>query len=174
MSRMRTLVTLAVAAAVLIPLTQLRAQSNAPSADELLARARALHESPPLYAVAADLYRRVASMRDASDPRAVDALLMAGRLFTYSGDLGRGRSTMEQAGELALEQGDAVQAARAYADAAFIAAADHSRRASDLARRVVWLAETAPVPDSQRQQIRSMLGPEAVAALWAAAGEPLS
>ncbi len=161
-------------AAVLVGLVlpaMAQAQGNAPTADQLEQRAQALHSAPPMYAVAAGLYKRAASLRAGDVDKAVDDLEMAGRLYSYAGEASRGRAAMEEAAELALEYGDVVTAANDYADAAFIAASQHSVRAADLAKRVLWLADTAPIAPEQRDEIRGRLGPKVIATLRQQAGD---
>lgn len=152
--------------------TQVQAQGNAPTPEQLVARAQSLHETPSSWGVAASLYVRAAEQFDPREAAGVEAFRMAGRLYSYAGELGRGRDAMEKAAERALETGDVVTAANAYADAAFIASADHSKRTADLARRVIWLADSQNVPAELRQQIRDRIGPRALVALREEAGLP--
>lgn len=149
---------------------QAQAQGNAPTPDQLVARAQALHETPAQWGVAASLYARAAQEYAPNDPASVEALRMAGRLFTYAGELGRGRDAMEKAAQRALSTGDVVTAATAYADAVFIAASDHSKRTADLARRVIWLADSERVPADLREEIRFRIGAQAIIALRHEAG----
>ncbi len=153
--------------------SQAQAQDNSPTPEQLVVRAQALHPAPAQWTVAASLYARAAQQFDPANPAGVEAFRMAGRLYAYAGELGRGRAAMEQAAERALETGDVVAAANSYADAAFIAAADHSKRTADLARRVIWLADSQTVPAEQRQQIRDRIGPRAMVALRTEAAAPI-
>ncbi len=156
-------------AAVMVLMTgaasQINAQSNAPTPQQLVARAQALHAVPAQWSVAASLYVRAAEEFAPTNPAGVEAFRMAGRLYAYAGELGRGRNAMEQAAERALETGDVVTATNSYADAAFIAAAARSNRTGDLARRVIWLADSDKVPADLREQIRYRIGSAAMVAL---------
>ncbi len=170
MSRIRAFVIVAAVAAVALPLS-VRAQDNAPTADQLQARAQALYPSPDLYPVAARLFQRSAAMRAPGDPRAVDALAMAARLLTYSGQYGRARAAMESAAERALADGDVVTAAYRFADAAYIAGNyAHTTRAEDLVERVVWLASVPGLSAGQRQDMLERLGPTALPSAISGAG----
>ena len=165
--------TLAAAVVVMAGMaSQAQAQGNAPTPDQLVARAQALHQTPAQWGVAASLYVRAGGEYAPNDPAGVEAFRMAGRLFTYVGELGRGRDAMEKAAERALETGDVVTAANAYADAAFIAAQDNSKRTADLARRVIWLADSDKVPAQLREEIRYRIGAAAMIALRQEAGLP--
>ena len=91
------------------------------SADRLRAQAEALYGQPSQLRRAAVLHEREAAQRNPADPRLVEALDRAARLYAYSGDFLKGRTLMHQAARSALECGSVERAAHAYLDAAFIA-----------------------------------------------------
>lgn len=159
MWRMRAYFVAAAFAALAVPVNALAQRSNMPTADELLARAQALHGSPELYGVAARLYQRSAALRAPADARGVEALVMAARLQAYTGQYGRARATMEAAAERALVDRDPVAAAFAYVNAAFIAGNyAHDVRALDLVERAIWLAQAPGVDATQRAEVLRRLG----------------
>lgn len=158
MTKIQAYMLMAAVAAVAVPMT-VRAQDNSPTADQLVARAQALHESPSEWAVAASLYKKSASLRAPGDPKAIEALAMAGRLYTYAGESGRGYKAMEAAAEQALGTGDVLTAAHLFAEAAFIAGNyDHNMRSADLVERVVWLAAAPGLTGDQRSEVLGRLG----------------
>lgn len=71
---------------------------------------------------AASLYREAGGVRDVSDPKAVDNYMEAARLSYYRGNEGQAVRDFESAGDRALMTGDIVRAAKAFADAAWVAA----------------------------------------------------
>lgn len=159
MSRMRAFMMMAAVAAVAVPMAARAQKDNMPTADQLQARAEALHDSPELYAVAARMYARAAALRPMADPKAVQNLVMAGRLLAYRGEFDRARWAMELAATRALESKDPVAAAYAYLNAAYIAGNyDHDPRALDLVQRVVWLASVPGVAPEQRADVLRRLG----------------
>ncbi len=157
MARMRIFLVAAVAAAA-IPVA-----ARAQSADELVQRAQALQNEPAAFTAAAKLYESSSALRSAGDARAVEALAMAGRLYAYAGDNPHARAAFETAGSRALKDGDALTAADAYTDAAYIAAAQHDIKAVELAQRVIKIADYW-VPED-RDAILARLGPRVVSAL---------
>ncbi len=153
---------LAALAAAVIPVSAL-AQSNTQKADELVQRAQALQNDPAAYVAAANLYQRSAGLRSAGDARAVDALLMAGRLYNYAGEWPHALAAMEAGAAQALKDGDALTAANAYADAAYIAAERHDVRTVELAQKVLKIADYW-IPQ-ERNEILARLGRDVVNAL---------
>jgi hypothetical protein len=104
---------LAAALTILPALAQSQKVSSAqpgPTADELEARAAALHEQPARYAEAARLYKRAAQLRGEHDPIALKDLRMAAYLFGYSNQLFDARKAMESVAERALARGDVWRA----------------------------------------------------------------
>jgi hypothetical protein len=171
MSRIRALTIMTAVFAVAIPLSVRAQEDNAPSADQLQARAQALFASPDLYPVAAQLFKRSAAMRAPGDPQAVESLAMAARLLTYAGQYGRARAAMESAAERALADGDVVTAAHHFAEAAYIAGNyAQNARAEDLVERVLWLASVPGLSDGQRQDMLQRLGPTALPSAIVGAG----
>jgi len=163
MLRMRIFLVAAVAA-VAVPLGGARAQqSKSQSADELVQRAQVLQSDPAAYAVAASLYEYSASFRSAGDARGAEALIMAGRLYGYAGEKPKALAAMKAGAERALADGDVPTAADAFADAAYLAAAQHDVQAVELARKVVELAD-AWMPE-ERSALLHRLGPTVVTAL---------
>ncbi len=162
MARTRAILMAAVVMAV-VPLGGVRGQSAAQKADELVQRAQALEGDVAAYTVAATLYEHSAAFRSRGDARGVEALITAGRLYAYAGEGARALTAMEAGAARALKDGDAVTAAHAYADAAYIAAARHDPRAVELAQKVIKLADYW-VPED-RPEILARLGRQVVSLL---------
>jgi hypothetical protein len=133
------------------------------SSSSALAKAIATHDSavslysqPTRARDAARLHMREVRYRDARDPEAVEALIMAANLLNYSNELWSARKTMEQAAERALNIGDVVTAAQAYTNATFIAAKGNNHsEVQRLGRKAVLLAESPLIDPQQRAAIRN-------------------
>ncbi len=162
MTRMKIYLVAAVAA-VVVPVTALAQQPKGQNADELVQRAQALQNDPAAYTAAANLYQASAGLRSAGDARAVEALLMAGRLYNYAGEWSHALAAMEAGAARALKDGDPLTAANAYADAAYIAAERHDARTVELAQKVIKIADYW-IPQ-ERSEILSRLGRDVVNAL---------
>ncbi len=164
MARMRIFLVAALAA-VAVPVVGRAQQTPAQKADELVQRAQALQSDLAAYRVAANLYEESAALRSAGDARAEEALVTAGRLYSYAGDAPHALAALEAAAARALKDGDALTAAHAYADAAYVAARSHDDRAINLAQRVLKLAEY--LDPAERAEALGRLGPHVVQALQA-------
>jgi hypothetical protein len=150
--------------AVLIGPAALHAQSAFKSSgnEDAYAKALALHteavalyDQPRRFAEAARLHVREAHFRSPRDAEAVEALAMAGRLFTYANRLFDARQTMEQAGDRALSIGDVARATHAYLDAAFIARkAGKEGEVTRLVRKAYLLTGSPLLSVNQQGEIR--------------------
>jgi hypothetical protein len=96
------------------------ATSN-PKADEIRAKAESYYTKRSTMRKAASLHEKEAALRVEADPRSVEALDRAARLYAYTGDQVKGTTVMEKAARLALRRGDVGRAAHAMVDAAFMA-----------------------------------------------------
>jgi hypothetical protein len=124
------------------------------SADELQDRATALHGEPGRYAEAAQLHKQSAALRAATDPRAVESLMMAAHLYHYTNRLFDARKTMEQAAQRALAGGDIVRASQANIEAALFAHKHGKASEADrLGRIALGLAESPLLSAEQRTSI---------------------
>ena len=133
---------------------------SAVSADRLRAEAEALYESPRKLKRAASLHEQEARLRSENDPRMVEALRQAGRLYTYAGNPARGRVLMQEAAEHALRRGDVLLAAHSYLDAAFLALRERDvERAMTLARNADLLALSPLLEASDRLGIVRRIDP---------------
>lgn len=129
-------------------------------ADQLKREAEALYEQPRRLHRAAELHEREAAQRTAADPRQVEALDRAARLFAYSGDVERGRTLMERAARQALKRGDVARAAHAFIDAAFITLREGNLRlAKDLTREADLLALSPLLPAAEKSAIVRRIDP---------------
>ncbi len=105
---------------------------------------------------AASLFRRAAELRPAGDATAVSDLLRAGRLAFYEGHERQAVRDFEAAGERALERGDVIAAANAFADAAWVAEADgDGAKAGELLARARLLANSPLLGEGARNQLRT-------------------
>lgn len=131
-----------------------------PAADALSQEATALYSTPLRFREAAEMHTRAADMRSLDDPRRVGDLIMAGRLFVYSGDVEAGRRSMEQAAQTALVAGDLSEAGNIYVDAAFVALqGGNGSEARRLLRAAKWVASAPALSAGEARQInRRMAG----------------
>lgn len=115
----------------------------------------ALYDQPRRFADAARLHVLEARFRSRHDAEAVEALAMAGRLFSYANRLFDARQVMEQAGDRALSIGDVARAAHAYLDAALIARqARKEGEGMRLARKAYLLTGSPLLSLNQQGEIR--------------------
>lgn len=127
-------------------------------ADQMHARALAMHANPDRLQEAARLHRFEAKLRKEGDKRAFDCLSLASYLLIYSGRLKDARYVMEQAAQEATKRGDVLQAAQAYVEAAFIA--EKQKKYSDvikLADRARELSRAPGMTVAQRDAILNRL-----------------
>jgi hypothetical protein len=90
-------------------------------ADKLKREAMKFYEQVSTLRRAATMHEREAALRVEADPLKIEALDLAARLYSYSGDHERGTALMEKAARSALLRGDVMRAAHSYLDAAFMA-----------------------------------------------------
>ena len=83
-----------------------------------------LYEIPERWGEAADLHREAAENLPRNDAGQFFGYSRAALLYFYAGELPEARRSMEDAAEVAEATGDALTAAHAYVDAAFIAIAE--------------------------------------------------
>ncbi|TVP78884.1 MAG: hypothetical protein EA352_01260 [Gemmatimonadales bacterium] len=148
--RPRSLATTLAAAALLglaVTPADVRASSasdpNIEKALELEARAQAHKDEPDRHHHMARLLERAADYREDSDPHKVENLRAASRLYFYTDRYRQSENAAARGAELALRQGDVVEASHAYLDAALVAA---ERGANDSAME--WIAEARMLADS--------------------------
>ena len=151
--------TLAFIAVLAIPSdAQSQASPGTQRAVELESEASRLHDQGDRWAYAAHLYLAAAQLREDEDPQAQDNLLLAARLSFATGDRAGAMAALESAGFRALANGDVVQAAGIFTDAAWVA--EKARFRSDkrrLALKVVELADSSELTRAERSQILSRL-----------------
>lgn len=141
--------------------------STSITADVLHARAASLFETPDRYATAAQLLVRAAGEREAGDAVATKELITAAKLYSYAGRARIARSTMTQAAERALADGDVRLSAHAYVDAAILSAAlQDAPGASDLLLRARRLAMATHLSANDRDAILGRLAPSTAVASY--------
>lgn len=129
-------------------------------AERLREAAEALYERPERLHRAAELHEQEAAARSMDDPRLVEALDRAARLYTYAGDVERGQMLMARAAKQALRCGDVARAAHAYVDAAFIALRMRDLRlANNMTREADLLLLSPLLADAERQAIMARIDP---------------
>ncbi|MEX1183985.1 MAG: hypothetical protein WEF86_12185 [Gemmatimonadota bacterium] len=127
-------------------------------ADEMHDRATALQSDARTFAAAARLHMRVANLRDASDPRAVQSLSLATALFWHSGRLGDAAAAADAAAARALGIGDVFTAANRNVDRAVIAAGLGDREGARSACQRAHLLSLSPhLTTAQREHIRGRI-----------------
>jgi hypothetical protein len=107
---------------------------------------------------AATLYIRSASAMPKGDPRAVQSLQLAGRLYYALNQPVEARRALEDAADAALMSGDVVTAAHTLLDAALIA--EHQSRPADviaLSNRAEMLSRSSLLQAEQRDAIVSRI-----------------
>ncbi len=125
-------------------------------AADLEAAASVLHGQPDRWADAARLYVVAAGMRQREDPEARRDLFTAASLYYQTGDSAGAIAALESAGARALASGDASEARRMFARAAWVARdarlTMHERR---LTHRASHTADTSPVGTQGDRTTRS-------------------
>lgn len=161
-TRLSRRIIVSVVAASLALVTHVTAQPVAPTlvtvdhadADGQFRRAEALRDVRADWNEAAILYQESARLRSADDPLAVYSLRMGSHLLYTLGRLSLAGEAMEQAGDLAVGQGDAFTAAECYLDAAFVAQEQGDEAEADRLGTLAQLVVASPgVPSAQRGQI---------------------
>jgi hypothetical protein len=133
-------------------------------AEELYQRAVALYDKPSQFREAAQLLIASARLRSPDDPAAFTSLWMAGRLYSAARDRRNAQRTLEEAARLALGNGEVVEAANAFLDAAFIAVDRRDDGALELVVLAQRLATSSHLQNGQREAILKRIGPARVAA----------
>jgi hypothetical protein len=155
---------LALSAALMVALslpTAISAQQQLPeivavsTPDSVHAAAVSLSQSLDRWGDAARLHRLSASLRPAHDSLGFRCLFVAAQLSYGRQDLSSARSSMSEAAAQALARGDLMNAASAYADAAWIAQAQH--RSGDVQKLGSQAEVLAGSPLLQREQRESIL-----------------
>jgi hypothetical protein len=129
-------------------------------AERLREAAEALYEQPHRFQRAAELHEREAAQRSSDDPRLVEALDRAARLYVYAGVADRAQLLMAQAARQALRRGDVARAAHAYVDAAFIALRMRDLRLANAMTKEADLLVLSPLlTEADRQAIVKRIDP---------------
>jgi len=118
------------------PVSEPKIDQNIEEAQELEARAWALRDLVDQRPKAATLYREAAALRPDHDPMKVQNLRQASRMHYYGGRADRAAHDAAEAARAALRQGDVMEAAEAYMDAAWL-----SGRIGDATRTAEYLEE---------------------------------
>lgn len=127
---------------------------NIEKAVDLEARAWALRDLMDQRSKAAKLYREAAALRPDHDPKKVENLRQASRMHHYADRTDRAADDAAAAARVALRQGDLMEAAEAYMDAAWL-----SGRLGDETRTARYLEEARLLTNSpllaqtQREEI---------------------
>jgi tetratricopeptide (TPR) repeat protein len=124
----------------------------------LEARAFALFSQPRQWSLAAEQFEAAARQRSADDPRRVFDLMVAGRIYHAAGQLRPARRHLAAAAEGALQNGDILQAAGLFLDAAQVAEEQGDRAATrELARRAECLANSPLLTVAEAGAIRGRI-----------------
>ena len=100
------------------------------------------------------LLREASALRPVGDRLAVEDLLAAAKLVYYVGDERRAIRELEAAGQRALDEGNVLTAAHAFADAAWIAKDEgHGTKAIELASRAQRLAHSPLIDTVEREEL---------------------
>lgn len=127
-------------------------------ANSLRAQAIALYDAPARAAEVAKLHLEEVQHRAANDPLAVEALFMAAFFFKYAGRQFDARKTLEQVAERTLANGDVMEAAQAYLEAAGLAqAANQMSETRRLAEKASLLSDSPLLKLEQRTWIRNQI-----------------
>jgi hypothetical protein len=169
MSKMNSwmLVAVALGAAAPVSATQDYAQESSvtiekpnPKADRLKQQAEALYGQKSTMRRAASLHEKEAALRSDTDPRRVEALVQAARLYTYAGEAEHGANLMEQAARWSLKRGDISRGAHALLDAAFMALKTRNvPRAISLTKEADLLALSPLLPATDKAAIVKRIDP---------------
>lgn len=131
---------------------------NTEEAERLEARAEALKDRVDRRARAAQLYRQAADLRPADDPRRVTNLRHAARMNFYAGRVEAAIRDAHDASQAALRQGDLMEAAHAYLDAAWLAAGEGQvERAEGWVEEARILATSPLLAEAQQEEILSRM-----------------
>ncbi len=134
--------------------------AEAERAEAFEARAERMLESADRTGQAAALLRRAADLRDESDPRKLENLVMAYRAYHHAGQIDRASRAAEEAGGLALRRGEVMTAGTALADAAELAAmGGNAERAAQLAEQARLVATSSMLAEAQRRAILDRVSP---------------
>ena len=143
---------------VALPGPETATAQTGPTPEVLHAAAELLFPTPNRHAEAAGLLCREASLRSGEDPKGVEALLLCGKIYYYSGELTQSRYALEDAARRALAIGDVVRAAHAFMDASFIAERQgKSRAAGELTGKARMLAASPLLTSGQRLAIEERI-----------------
>lgn len=136
------------------PVSAPEIDQNIEKAAELENRAWALRDLLDQRSKAAKLYREAAALRPDHDPRKVQNLRQASRMHHYADRAGPAADDAAEAARVALRQGDLMEAAEAYMDAAWL-----SGQLGDATRTARYLEEAKLLTNSpllaqaQREEI---------------------
>jgi hypothetical protein len=123
-------------------------------ARELEARAWSLRDQMNRRGQAGRLLREAAELRPADDPAKVSNLRDASRMSFHAGNFAQAATDAGEAAKAALRQGDVLQAAHAYLDAAWMAVeAGESGRALAFAEEAMILTASPLLDDEDREGI---------------------
>jgi len=125
------------------PATDPGNDQNIEVAQELEARAWALRDLLDRRSKAAELYQDAAALRPDHDPKKVQNLREASRMHFYGDRADRAVQVAAEAARAALRQGDIMEAADAYVDAAWL-----SGRLGDATRTAEYLEEARLLKNS--------------------------
>jgi len=121
---------------------------------DLHQQAMDLYEIPERWGEAADLHREAAESLPRNDAGQFFGYSRAALLYFHAGELDDARRSMEDAAEVAEATGDALTAAHAYVDAAFIAIAeDYDGAQREFVADAREIAATEILTEAERQSV---------------------
>ena len=127
-------------------------------AEQLESEAEAYLGDMSRWGKAAKQFREAAGKRPHGDAKAIEDLMTAGRLSYYTGGVLRALRDLGHAGERALQEGYVRLAARAFADAAWVAHESGAREeVRRYAERAQLLMHSPTIDDEFREELRTRL-----------------
>ena len=124
-------------------------------AEQLEAEAQAQLADLDRWDSAADRLRDAARLRPRGDAVAIEDLMLAGKLSFYTGSALRALRDLGHAGERALQEGFVELAARAFADAAWVAReGGQPDAARNFGERAQLLSHSPVIDDDLRRELR--------------------
>lgn len=137
---------------------QYPAEPSIAEAEQLESEAEAHLADMNRWDKAAKRFRSAALLRPQGDAKAIEDLMMAGKLSYYSGSILRALRDLGHAGERALQEGYVQLAAKAFADAAWVAHTGGERdQVRRFAERAQLLIHSPTIDEDLRAELRLRL-----------------
>lgn len=149
---------LAIALLVGQPLSADQPAADPEKAARYYAEAMDYLDEPDRWYDAAVLLRRASEEMDSVTEEAFRAMLFAGRVFAQAKSYGRSQEALETAGELALARGDLSRAARAFVEAAHVAAVrGRNAEVGELAERVRLITASPLLSTAEKNRLQELV-----------------